>query len=124
MAGIRQMIKGLLRQLGFSAIVTAENGKVGYDLLCEAFTQGQKFDLILSDWNMPIVSGIALLKLVRAHSGMATTPFLLITAEKEFVQVREAIEHKVNSYIVKPFTPEAIKIKLDFVWKQLKIVKK
>jgi len=119
MLGIRQMLKNILKDLGYLDVTAVENGQLGWDLLCENFEGGQPFNLILSDWNMPVLTGIDLLKKVRGHTDFEKLPFLLITAEGEFSNVKAALALKVNSYIMKPFTPAGIKTKLELVWKQI-----
>jgi two-component system chemotaxis response regulator CheY len=119
MPGVRTMIKGLLRGLGYKDIAEGEDGEVGFTLACEAAQNEKPFGLVLCDWNMPKVNGIVLLQLMREHAYYEKVPFFLITAEGEFRQVKRAIELKVTDYIVKPFTPDTLKGKLESCWKKI-----
>jgi two-component system chemotaxis response regulator CheY len=124
MVGIRQTLKNILKDLGYANVTSVENGQLGWDLILKALESSQRFDLILSDWNMPVMTGIDLLKKVRSYPDIATTPFLLVTAEGEFANVKSALEWKVSAYVVKPFAPAAIKAKLEMAWKQSEALKK
>ncbi len=119
MPAIRKMVKGILQQLGYRNISEAENGTTAWEQIHIATVSGDRFGLILSDWNMPSMKGIDLLRKVRGTQEISATPFLLITAEQEFTNVKEALALKVNDYLIKPFTPASFKIKLETVWKKL-----
>jgi two-component system chemotaxis response regulator CheY len=118
MVGMRKLVKEQLMKMGFKSIKEAENGEAGLAELNAALARGEPYGLVLSDWNMPVLQGIELLRRVRADAKFANLPFMLITAEGEFNQVKEAITLKVSEYIVKPFTPATIKAKLETVWKK------
>jgi two-component system chemotaxis response regulator CheY len=75
--------------------------------------------LIISDWNMPNCTGLELLKKVRADQNLSKTPFLLVTAEAEQGQVSEAIKSGVDQYVVKPFSKEGLKAKLELTHKKI-----
>jgi two-component system chemotaxis response regulator CheY len=105
---MRRIVKNILRQLGYTNVDEAENGAAALSTLKE-----KKYDLVISDWNMPVMTGIELLKSVRADPGLKATPFLMVTAEAEKSQVVEAIEAGVNSYILKPFTAKLLEEKLQ-----------
>lgn len=105
---MRRIVKNILRQLGYTNVDEAENGAAALSTLKE-----KKYDLVISDWNMPVMTGIELLKNVRADPGLKATPFLMVTAEAEKSQVVEAIEAGVNSYILKPFTAKLLEEKLQ-----------
>lgn len=105
---MRRIVKNILRQLGYTNVDEAENGAAALSTLKE-----KKYDLVISDWNMPVMTGIELLKSVRADPGLKATPFLMVTAEAEKTQVVEAIEAGVNSYILKPFTAKLLEEKLQ-----------
>jgi len=118
MVGMRKLIKSQLLELGYRNVSETENGKVAYSTVVEKHASGTPFGLILSDWNMPVMTGIEFLKKVRANPDVKKTPFLLITAEGEARQVLEAIRLGVSDYIVKPFTPAIFKAKFELVWKK------
>ncbi|MDF2953988.1 MAG: CheY-like RECdomain [Thermodesulfobacterium sp.] len=110
-ATMRKIIKNILTQLGFRDIIEADDGTTALELL-----KKQKVDLIISDWNMPKMSGIDLLKAVRADENLKDIKFIMVTAEAQKENVVEAIKHGVNQYVVKPFTPETLKEKLEKVF--------
>jgi two-component system chemotaxis response regulator CheY len=115
---MRQLVKGQVRAMGFKNIQEAENGEAGFKILAETHKAGAPIELILSDWNMPVMTGIDLLKKVRATAEYKNVPFMLITAEGESSQVMEAIKSGVSNYVVKPFTPAVLQEKLLAVWKK------
>lgn len=96
---MRKIVKDLLNELGFSHYDEADDGETAWPMI-----QSGQYDFIVSDWNMPKISGVELLKKVRAHPDLKKTPFLLITAEAKRSQIIEAAEAGVDGYIVKPFT--------------------
>lgn len=108
---MRRIVKNLLKQLGYNNVDEAENGEAALELLRET-----KFDLIISDWNMPVKTGIELLRDVRADPSLKHIPFLMVTAEAEKDNVLEAMEAGVNNYILKPFTAKILEDKLRAVF--------
>lgn len=110
---MRHIIKGTLKKLGFTNIVEAGDGK---DALKEL--KKDKIGLIISDWIMPNVSGIELLKAVRSDDELKHIPFIMVTAEGQRDSVIEAVNAGVSNYIVKPFTPETLSEKLKKVFKE------
>ena len=110
-ATMRRIIKNLLKQLGFSNIEEAENGQQALEVI----KGGQKFGLIISDWNMEPMTGIELLKNVRANDNTKGIPFIMVTAESKTENVIEAKKAGVNNYIVKPFNAETLKQKMTSV---------
>jgi two-component system chemotaxis response regulator CheY len=118
MMTMRSAIKGQLRQMGFTTFFDAENGEKALTVLNEQHTKNEPVELVLSDWNMPVCSGLDLLKKVRASANYPNVPFLMITAEGEVAQVKEAIESGVSNYIKKPFTPSTLQEKILAVWKK------
>jgi two-component system chemotaxis response regulator CheY len=108
---MRRIVKNILRQLGYENIVEADDGATAMEVL-----RSEKIDFIISDWNMPQMPGIELLKNVRASEEWKTLPFLMVTAEGQKENVIEAVKYKVNNYIVKPFTPETLKEKIDKIF--------
>jgi len=111
-ATMRRILKNILKQLGFKNLVEADDGTSAWDIL-----QGQSIDLIISDWNMPKMTGLELLKKVRASDTYKRTPFLMVTAEAQKQNVIEAVQAGVSNYVVKPFTAEAISDKLEKILK-------
>ncbi len=111
-ATMRRILKNILKQLGFKNLVEADDGTTAWELL-----EGQQIDLIISDWNMPKMTGLELLKKVRASDTYKTTPFLMVTAEAQKQNVIEAVQAGVSNYVVKPFTAEAISDKLEKILK-------
>ena len=110
-ATMRKIIRNILTQLGFKNILEADDGTTALEIL-----KKEKVDLIISDWNMPKMSGIELLKAVRSDENLKDIPFVMVTAEAQKENILEAIKYKVNQYIVKPFTPETLKEKLEKVF--------
>ena len=104
---MRRIIRKILKDLEFKEVIEAENGAEAFELL-----KTNKVDVIVSDWNMPIMTGLELLKRVRADERLKGIPFLLVTAEAQKENIIEAIQAKVSNYVVKPFTPAALAEKL------------
>jgi two-component system chemotaxis response regulator CheY len=111
MSTMRRIVKNIFKQLGFTNIEEAENGKEALDKMKAA-----KFDLVVSDWNMPVMPGIDLLRNIRADAGLKHIPVLMVTAEAQKDNLLEAIQAGVSNYVVKPFTAETIKQKLDKIF--------
>lgn len=105
---MRRIVKNLLKQLGFENIDEAEDGA---QALGKLKTGG--YGLVVSDWNMPVMEGIDLLKHVREDETLKSIPFLMVTAEAEKDKVITAIKAGVDNYVVKPFTAEILKEKLE-----------
>jgi two-component system chemotaxis response regulator CheY len=118
MMTMRQLIKSQLKSMKFKNFSDAENGEAGYKLLQQNHDLKTPIDLVLSDWNMPVLNGLDFLKKVRASAEFKDLPFMLITAEGEQSQVMEAIKAGVSNYVVKPFTPAIIQEKIAAVWKK------
>lgn len=111
---MRRIIKNLLRDLGFNNTQEADDGKTGLPML-----QAGGFDFLITDWNMPGMTGIDLLKAVRADDKIASLPVLMVTAEAKKDQIVEAAQAGVNGYIVKPFTAQTLKEKIDKIFERL-----
>ncbi len=109
-ATMRRILKNILRQIGFTNIYEADNGKNALNIL-----KKQKFDLILCDWNMPEMSGLELLNEIRSDNELKDTPFVMVTAEAQKNNIIEAVQAGVSNYVVKPFTAETINGKLKKV---------
>lgn len=107
-ATMRKVIRNLLKQVGFENIVEAEDGVNALRVL-----KSQKIDLVVSDWNMPNMTGLDLLKAVRADEDLKQTPFLMVTAEALQDNVIAAVKAGVSNYIVKPFTADVLNEKIS-----------
>ncbi|MBF0565944.1 MAG: chemotaxis response regulator CheY [Nitrospirae bacterium] len=112
---MRRIIKNILKQLGFEKMEEAEDGAHAYQKL-----QAGEYDFLITDWNMPNVTGLELLKKVRADAKLKALPVLMVTAEAEKEQVIEAVKAGVNNYIIKPFTADVLKEKIDKIFDKLK----
>jgi two-component system, chemotaxis family, chemotaxis protein CheY len=110
-ATMRRIIKGVLKQLGFSNLIEAEDGEAALKEL-----RKEKVGLIVSDWNMPNMTGLELLKAVRSDNSLKGIPFLMVTAEGQKENVIQAVQAGVSNYIVKPFTPETFNAKLEKIF--------
>ena len=111
-ATMRRILKNILKQLGFKNILEADDGTTALEVL-----EKQEIDLIISDWNMPKMTGLELLKSVRVSEKYKRAPFLMVTAEAQKQNVIEAVQAGVSNYVVKPFTAEAISDKLEKILK-------
>lgn len=118
MKNMRQLVKGQLKSMGYKNIVEGNNGKVAFDVLEEQNKKGEPVGLILSDWNMPEMTGLEFLQKVRSTDLYKDLPFLMITAEGEQRQVIQAIKAGVSNYVTKPFSPQTFKTKFEAVWKK------
>ncbi len=110
---MRRIVKNTLRQIGFTNIEEAEDGQRAYDRLIV-----EKFDFVVSDWNMPNMTGIDLLRKVRATPQIKDIPFLMVTAEAKQENIVEAIKAGVSNYIVKPFTVATLDEKVKKIFKE------
>lgn len=111
-ATMRRIVRTCLKQLGFDNVVEADNGKNALAKL-QSDTQ---FKLIISDWNMPEMMGIDLLKSVRAHDRYKAVPFLMVTAEAQKENIIAAAKAGVSNYIIKPFTADMLQQKLALIF--------
>lgn len=111
---MRRIIKNLLRDLGFNNTAEADDGTTALPML-----QSGNFDLLITDWNMPGMQGIDLLKAVRADAKLASLPVLMVTAESKRDQIVEAAQCGVNGYIVKPFTAVTLKEKIEKIFERI-----
>lgn len=116
MLTMRKIVQKTLSTFGFSSFVTAKDGAEAWSILQEDKSIG----LIVSDWNMPNLTGIELLKKVRGHDEIKGTPFVLLTAESESNQVQEALVAGVDNYVVKPFAAATLKSKLEVTYQKFK----
>jgi len=111
---MRRIVKNLLKELGFSKFDEADDGATAWPMV-----QSGKYDFIVSDWNMPQMTGIDLLRHVRKTPELKDTPFLLITAEAKRSQILEAAEAGVDGYIVKPFTAATLNGKIQKIFERV-----
>ena len=111
---MRRIVKNLLRDLGFSNTHEADDGNTAWPML-----QNGDFDFVVTDWNMPGMSGIDLLKKIRADERLKTVPVLMVTAEAKRDQIIAAAQAGVNGYVVKPFTAAALKEKIDKIFERV-----
>jgi len=111
---MRRIIKNLLRDLGFANTQEADDGLTALPML-----KTGSFDFLVTDWNMPGMQGIDLLKAVRADAELAGLPVLMVTAEQKREQIIEAAQAGVNGYVVKPFTAQTLKEKIDKIFERV-----
>lgn len=111
---MRRIIKNLLRDLGFTNTQEADDGATALPIL-----KSGDFDFLVTDWNMPGMTGIDLLKQVRADKNLGALPVLIVTAEAKREQIIEAAQAGVNGYVVKPFTAQALKEKIDKIFERV-----
>jgi two-component system, chemotaxis family, chemotaxis protein CheY len=109
---MRRIVKTLMRQNGYNNFVEAEDGVQGLKVL----ESNPDVEFVVSDWNMPNMSGLEFLKAIRSDSRFAQLPFLMVTAESEKDNIIEAVRNGVSSYIVKPFTGAALQEKLTKIF--------
>lgn len=110
------IVRKSLSEIVFTNITEADDGETAWPLIEQALAAGAPFQLILSDWNMPKLKGIDLLRKVRATPAIAKVPFILLTAEAEKTQIIEAVKAGVTNYITKPFTADTLRKKLEVVY--------
>jgi two-component system chemotaxis response regulator CheY len=105
---MRRIIKNLLHDLGYASVAEADDGNTALPML-----KSGNFDFLITDWNMPRMPGLELLKQVRADPRLANLPVLMLTAEAKREQIVEAVQAGVNGYVIKPFTAATLKEKID-----------
>ena len=111
---MRRIIKNLLNDLGYTNTAEAEDGNSALT----ALSQGS-FEFVVTDWNMPGMTGIELLKAIRADDRYKTLPVLMVTAEAKREQIIEAAQNGVNGYIIKQFTAQTLEEKLGKIFERL-----
>jgi two-component system chemotaxis response regulator CheY len=111
---MRRIIKNLLKDLGFSNIQEADDGSTALPML-----QQGDFDFVVTDWNMPGMQGIDLLRNIRSDDNLKHLPVLMVTAEAKKEQIVAAAQAGVNGYVVKPFTAATLKEKLAKIFERL-----
>jgi two-component system chemotaxis response regulator CheY len=110
-ATMRRIIKNILKQLGYNNVDEADDGATGLSKM-----RANKFDLIITDWNMPNMSGLDMVKAIRSDANLKATPILMVTAEAMKENIIEAVKSGVNNYVVKPFTADVMKEKIDKIF--------
>ncbi len=111
---MRRIVKNVLKQLGYKNIDEAEDGAEALSKL-----KSKGFDFVVSDWNMPNMDGLEMLHKIRTDPELKELPVLMVTAEAEKDKVITALKAGVNNYIVKPFTAETLKQKMDQIFEKL-----
>jgi two-component system chemotaxis response regulator CheY len=111
---MRRIVKNVLRELGFSNLKEAEDGAPALQIL-----KTTKIDFVVTDWNMPGMTGLDLLKAIRADEKLKSIPVLMVTAEAKREQIIEAAQAGVNGYVVKPFTAQTLKVKMEKVFERI-----
>lgn len=111
---MRRIVKNLLRDLGFTNTHEADDGTTAWPML-----QTGDYDFLVTDWNMPGMSGIELLQKVRSDDRLKTLPVLMVTAEAKRDQIVAAAQAGVNGYVVKPFTAAALKEKIEKIFERV-----
>jgi len=110
-ATMRRIIKNILKQLGYTNVDEADDGSSALTKL-----RSGKFDFVITDWNMPNVNGLDLAKAIRADEQLKALPVLMVTAEAMKENVLEAMKSGVSNYVVKPFTAEVMKEKIEKIF--------
>lgn len=113
-ATMRRIVKNLLKELGYTNIAEADDGSSALPML-----KTGEFDFLVTDWNMPNMKGIDLLKAVRAEESIKSLPVLMVTAEAKKEQIIEAANAGVNGYVVKPFNAGTLKQKIEKIFERI-----
>lgn len=117
MQTMRKIVMKIVKDLGFTDVHEANDGNEAWKQISNS--GDKQFGLIISDWNMPNCTGLEFLRRVRGDQKFSKTPFLLVTAEAEGHQVAEAIKAGVDQYVVKPFSRDSLRDKLEAVHKKV-----
>jgi two-component system chemotaxis response regulator CheY len=112
---MRRIVINSLKNLGYSEFVEAQDGK---DAL-EKLAADDSITFVITDWNMPIVSGLELIRAIKSDAKLSKLPVLMVTTRGIKEDIIEALNAKVNNYIVKPFTPHILKEKIDQILSNL-----
>jgi two-component system chemotaxis response regulator CheY len=116
MLTMRKIVVKTCKEIGFTTVIEAADGALAWAALT---APDSCIGLVISDWNMPNLTGLEFLRKVRADANLISLPFLMLTAESEGSQVAEAIKSGVDNYIIKPFTPDGLKKKLDETYRKV-----
>jgi len=106
---MRRIVVNSLKGLGYSQFLEAGDGKEAMDVL----NANDGINFVVTDWNMPNVSGLELVKSIRQHAKYGTVPILMVTTRGVKEDIMEALHAKVNNYVIKPFTPQILKEKIE-----------
>jgi len=109
---MRRIVKNILKQLGFENVGEAENGQEALEVL-----KKEKFDFVITDWNMPVMNGLDLLKAIKADAALKDLPVMMVTAEAQQQNIVVAVKAGASNYIVKPFTAEVLEEKISKIFK-------
>ena len=118
MASIRDLVRNQLRAMNFNEIIEAEDGVQAWSIIENQYAQANPVELVISDWNMPNMKGLDLLKKVRSSQQFVQLPFILLTSEAEREQVTEAVMAGVSQYIVKPFSGKVFEEKMKTAYQK------
>ncbi|OQW46091.1 MAG: hypothetical protein A4S09_16790 [Proteobacteria bacterium SG_bin7] len=121
---VRKFLKLNLMKLGYNTVDFAEDGNIAFQKLQEAHAQKTPYQFVISDLNMPGISGLELLKKCRDDDRFKDLPFLMLTAERAQDKVKEAIQLKVNDYLVKPFDEMTLKKKIEGIYTRVQTTAK
>src|SRR6476620_6571851 len=111
---MRRIVRNLLKELGYSNVDEAEDGAMALSKL-----KNEQFDFVISDWNMPVMNGLDMLKSIRADAALAKLPVLMVTAEAKKENIIAAAQAGANGYVVKPFTAATLDEKLNKIFEKL-----
>lgn len=115
-ATMRKIVKKVLDELGYKNVVEAVDGKNAMEVLNDMHSKNTPVQFVISDWNMPNMAGIELLKSCKADEKFKSLPFMLVTAESEQTQIIEAAKAGVSEYVIKPFNAVTLKTKIERVF--------
>ena len=113
-ATMRKIVRNILKQIGFSNIVEADDGANALEII-----KSEKVDFVVTDWNMPNMTGLELLQSIRATDNAKDLPVLMVTAEGLANNVVDAVKAGVDNYVVKPFTAETVQTKIEQIFAKL-----
>lgn len=116
MSTMRKIIKGMLQKMGCDNLIEADDGIPAWEAIQNAQKEGKPFQFIVSDWNMPGMTGLDLLKNVRGKEEFKKVPFLMVTAEAEQANIVTAVKAGVSNYIIKPFNAVTLQEKITKVF--------
>lgn len=111
---MRRIVVNALRSFGYEHIVEAEDGQ-------DALNKMDSIEFVITDWNMPNMTGLELTKALRANATTSALPILMVTTRGLKTDIIEALQARVNNYVVKPFTPQVLKEKIDLVLQATKV---
>ena len=116
MSMIRRIVKQSLAEINYKNVIEAKDGQEGWDLL----NVHNDISFVISDWNMPVLTGIEFLEKIRASEKVNLTPFIFLTAEADVTQIKQAIERGADNYVLKPFSPASLKAKIEQTYAKVK----